>query len=72
MFGLDTKEMEKEYSGTGCSSARRGIRDEGGIACGIIKELYNDSKSNLHEGNKYGKITIALSAWILRGHLIVE
>ena len=78
MFGLDNQEKEREYSGTGCNPASRGILAEGGIACGIIKQLYSNSKcylgthNDLHEGNEYGKITIALSAWILRGHLIVE
>lgn len=78
MFGLDSQEKEKEYSGTGCNPASRGILATGGIACGIIKELYEDLKYHpsthidLHEGHECGKITIALSAWILRGNLIVE
>ena len=78
MFGFDNKEKAKEYSGLGHSPASRGILAQGGVACGIIKQLYNasnidiNSESDSHEGSKYGRITIALSAWILRGQLIVE
>jgi hypothetical protein len=78
MFGFDNQEKAKEYSGMGYSSASRGISAQGGVACGIIKQLYNasnndtSSENNMLEGKECGRITIALSAWILRGQLIVE
>lgn len=78
MFGFDNQEKEKEYSGSGCNPASCGLLGGGGIASGIIKELYNNTKhhlstqSDLYEGSKYGKITIALSAWLLRGNQIIE
>lgn len=78
MFGFNNQEKAKEYSGMGHSPASRGILAQGGVACGIIKQLYNASnseinpESDVHEGRECGRITIALSAWILRGQLIVE
>lgn len=78
MFGFNNQEKAKEYSGMGHSPASRGILAQGGVACGIIKQLYSasnieiNSESDMHEGHEYGKITIALSAWILRGQLVVE
>lgn len=79
MFGFDNQEKEKEYSGSGSNPPSCGLLGGGGIACGIIKELYNNStkhrlstQSDLYEGSEYGKITIALSAWLLRGNQIIE
>lgn len=51
---------------------------EGGVAIGVLKELYYSSKRHvslkgeMRSSHARGKITIALSAWILRGQHVIE
>lgn len=87
MFGLQKRDHERlvssnnvdikrELSDDSWDSLPEAIIRDGGIAVGILRELFYSSKrysrsDNMNKNNR-GKITIALSAWMLRGQLVIE
>lgn len=87
MFGFENRSSEDNapsYDASGLSedysvsATEKGTIAEGGLAVGILKEIYYSSKRHVslkgenRSNNARGKITVALSAWILRGQHVIE
>lgn len=88
MFGFETKSTVNSAAPGSVSTPNRdytfnaaestGTIAEGGVAVGVLKELYYSSKRHtslkgeMRSSHARGKITIALSAWILRGQHVIE
>jgi hypothetical protein len=88
MFGFETKSTVNSAASGSVSAPNRdytfnaagstGTIAEGGVAVGVLKELYYSSKRHtslkgeMRSSHARGKITIALSAWILRGQHVIE
>lgn len=88
MFGFEAKSTVNSAASGSVSAPNRdytfsaaestGTIAEGGVAVGVLKELYYSSKRHtslkgeMRSSHARGKITIALSAWILRGQHVIE
>jgi hypothetical protein len=88
MFGFECKSTDNNAASGSVSALSgddtfnaaesAGTISEGGVAVGVLKELYysskrhTSSKGEMRSSHARGKITIALSAWILRGQHVIE
>ena len=75
MFGLDDGSREAIDS---CHSRRiEDVLAQGGVALALLKEFYLTdphaaASSSGSRGHREGGVTVALSAWTLRGQQVIE